>query len=289
MTGGRLNAIRVGLARRRISGTLLAGLAILLVIVLISVVGPLFVDVHNAQVGAVTPRRPPSVDHILGSDSQGRDMLTLLVYGTPATLRMGLIAGFIGVGLGLVLGLLAGNFGGLIDAVIRIFADALLTVPAIAILVIIAGNVDRMTTTVMALVVASLSWMFTTRTIRAQVLSIRERSYVEVARVNGQSEIEILFREIMPNLLPFIVASFVGTVGSAILAVIGLEALGLGALEETTLGNTIYWSQQSSAILRGYWWWWGPPIVIIAMIFLGLFLTSVGFDRFANPKLGRRT
>ena len=277
------------LVRKRISGLLLLGLSILLIIVLISVIGPLFVNPHNAQVGSVIPRRPPSAQYFLGTDSQGRDMLTLLIYGTPNTLKMGLIAGFIGVGLGLVFGLLAGNFGGIVDAVIRIVADALLTVPAIAILVIIAGNVDRMTTNVMALVVASLSWMFTTRTIRAQVLTIRERSYVEIARVNGEGPLEILFREIMPNLLPFIVASFVGTVGSAILAVIGLEALGLGALEETTLGNTIYWSQQSAAILRGYWWWWGPPIVIIAMIFLGLFLTSVGFDRFANPKLGRRT
>ena len=277
------------LARKRIGGLLLVGLSILLVIVLISVIGPLFVNPHNALVGSVIPRRPPSPQYFLGTDSQGRDMLTLLIYGTPNTLKMGLIAGFIGVGLGLVFGLLAGNFGGIIDAIIRIIADALLTVPAIAILVIIAGNVDRMTTNVMALVVASLSWMFTTRTIRAQVLTIRERSYVEIARVNGEGPLEILFREIMPNLLPFIVASFVGTVGSAILAVIGLEALGLGALEETTLGNTIYWSQQSAAILRGYWWWWGPPIVIIAMIFLGLFLTSVGFDRLANPKLGRRT
>jgi peptide/nickel transport system permease protein len=284
-----VSGFRLFLARKRLSGLLLVGLSILLVIVLISVIGPLFVNPHNAQVGSVIPRRPPSAQYFLGTDSQGRDMLTLLIYGTPNTLKMGLIAGFIGVGLGLVFGLLAGNFGGIIDAIIRIVADALLTVPAIAILVIIAGNVDRMTTNVMALVVASLSWMFTTRTIRAQVLTIRERSYVEIARVNGEGPLEILFREIMPNLLPFIVASFVGTVGSAILAVIGLEALGLGALEETTLGNTIYWSQQSAAILRGYWWWWGPPIVIIAMIFLGLFLTSVGFDRLANPKLGRRT
>ena len=284
-----VSGFRHFLARKRLSGLLLVGLSILLVIVLISVIGPLFVNPHNAQVGSVIPRRPPSAQYFLGTDSQGRDMLTLLIYGTPNTLKMGLIAGFIGVGLGLVFGLLAGNFGGIIDAIIRIIADALLTVPAIAILVIIAGNVDRMTTNVMALVVASLSWMFTTRTIRAQVLTIRERSYVEIARVNGEGPLEILFREIMPNLLPIIVASFVGTVGSAILAVIGLEALGLGALEETTLGNTIYWSQQSAAILRGYWWWWGPPIVIIAMIFLGLFLTSVGFDRLANPKLGRRT
>jgi len=281
--------LRRELARRRISGQLIAGVTILAVIVLVSLIGPLFLNAHNAEVGAVIPRRPPSAQYFLSTDSQGRDMLTLLIYGTPNTLKMGLIAGFIGVGLGLVFGLLAGNFGGLVDGVIRVVADALLTVPAIAILVIIAGNVDHMTTNIMALVVASLSWMFTTRTVRAQVLTIRERSYVEVARVNGEGPIEILFTEIMPNLLPYIVASFVGTVGSAILACIGLEALGLGALGETTLGNTIYWSQQSAAVLRGYWWWWGPPIVVIALIFLGLFLTSVGFDRFANPKLARRS
>jgi peptide/nickel transport system permease protein len=281
-------SIRRSVAQGRITGSLIAGVSILLVIVLLSLLGPLFVNSHNAAVGAITPRRPPSLEHWLGSDSQGRDLWTTLIYGTPNTLKMGLIAGTIGVGLGLTLGLIAGNFGGAIDAVIRVVSDSLLTVPAIAILVIIAGNVDRMTTGVMALVVASLSWMFTTRTIRAQVLTIRERSYVEVAQVNGQGPLKVLFAEIMPNLLPFIVASFVGTVGSAILAIIGLEALGLGALEETTLGNTIFWSQQSAAVLRGYWWWWGPPIVVIAAIFLGLFLTSVGFDRFANPRLVRQ-
>ena len=284
---GRLRGLRRAIADGRIGVNLTVGLAILALVLLFSLLGPLFVDTHLANVGSVMPRRPPSAASWLGSDAEGRDMLVTLILGTPNTLKMGLIAGFIGVGLGLTFGLLAGNFGGLIDAVIRVAADALLTVPAIAILVIIAGNLDRMTTDVMALVVASLSWMFTTRTIRAQVLTIRERSYVEVARVNGQSELEILFREIMPNLLPFVVASFVGTVGSAILAVIGLEALGLGALEETTLGNTIYWAQQSSAILRGYWWWWAPPIVMIAAIFLGLFLTSVGFDKFANPRLAK--
>lgn len=272
----------------RISPLLIVGLSILIAIVLFGLIGPLFVDATHAQVGAVRPRKPPGGDYLLGTDSQGRDMWTLLIYATPNTLKMGLIAGFIGVGLGAVLGLVAGQFGGWIDGVIRVISDSLLTVPAIAILVIIAGNIDRMTTFVMALVVASLGWMFTARTVRAQVLTIREKAYVEVARVNGEGPWEILFREVMPNLMPYIVASFVGTVSGSILAVIGLEALGLGALEEMTLGNTIYWSQQSSAVLRGYWWWWGPPIVMIALIFIGLFLTSVGFDRFANPRLARR-
>jgi len=272
----------------RISPLLIVGLSILAAIVLFGMIGPFFTDATHAQVGAVRPRKPPGADYLLGTDSQGRDMWTLLIYATPNTLKMGLIAGVIGVGFGTVLGLVAGQFGGWIDAVIRVISDSLLTVPAIAILVIIAGNIDRMTTFVMALVVASLGWMFTTRTVRAQVLTIREKAYVEVARVNGEGPWEILFREVMPNLMPYIVASFVGTVSGSILAVIGLEALGLGALEEMTLGNTIYWSQQSAAVLRGYWWWWGPPIVMIALIFVGLFLTSVGFDRFANPRLARR-
>ena len=271
----------------RLDATLIIGLVLLGIILLISVLGPLLSDPTLAQVGAVSPRKPPSADFLLGTDAQGRDMLTLMLNATPNTLKMGLIAGVIGVGFGTLLGLIAGQFGGWIDTVISVISDSLMTVPAIAILVIIAGNLAEMTTWIMALVVASLSWMFTARTVRAQVLTVRERGYVEVARVNGQGPMEILFREVMPNVAPYILASFVGTVSSAILATIGLEALGLGAQNEMTLGNTIYWAQQASAVLRGYWWWWAPPIVMIAMIFVGLFLTSVGFDRFANPRLGR--
>ncbi len=285
---GTAASIRRNWREGRISPALVWGLAVLALIAVFSIVGPLFVNAENALVGAVIPRQPPSAEYLLGTDAQGRDMLTLLIFATPNTLKMGLLAGFIGVGLGMVLGLLAGNFRGPVDGGIRVVADALMTVPAIAILVVIAGNIEQMTTSVMALVVASLAWMFSTRTIRAQVLTIRERGYIEVAKVNGESSIEILFREIMPNLLPYIIASFVGTVSSAILAVIGLEALGLGAPQEITLGNTIYWSQQSSALLRGMWWWWLPPIIVIALISLGLFLTSIGFDRFANPRLNRQ-
>lgn len=271
----------------RVDITLILGLTMLGVIVLISILGPLLSDQSLANVGAVRPRRPPGPEFWLGTDAQGRDMFTLMLHATPNTLKMGLIAGVIGVGFGTIVGLISGHFGGWIDSVISVISDALMTVPAIAILVILAGNIAEMTTLIMALVVASLSWMFTARTVRAQVLTVKERGYVEVARVNGMAPLEILFVEVMPNVAPYILASFVGTVSAAILATIGLEALGLGAQNEMTLGNTIYWAQQSSAVLRGFWWWWGPPIVVIAVIFVGLFLTSVGFDRFANPRLGR--
>ncbi|MBA2524104.1 MAG: ABC transporter permease [Solirubrobacterales bacterium] len=263
---------------------MIVGLGILSFVVLLGLIGPLFVDPRAAHVGAVIPKLPPSAGHLLGTDAQGRDMLTLMVLGTPQTLKMGLFAGIVGIGIGLVLGLLAGYFGGLVDRTINIISDTLMTVPGLAVLVIIAANVDRMTVEIMSLVVAALAWMYPTRMIRAQVLSIRERPYIEVARVNGESELEILFREVLPNLLPFIAASFVGAVSAAMLAAVGLEALGLGALEQDTLGTTIYWAQQSAAVLRGFWWWWGPPIVMIGLIFVALFLTSLGIDRIANPK-----
>jgi peptide/nickel transport system ATP-binding protein len=269
----------------RLTTNLAMGLTILTAVVLGSIVGPLVVDVDKAEVGAVPPSLSPTVEYPLGTDSQGRDMLAVMVIATPQTLRMGVIAGLVGISIGLVLGLLAGFFGGPLDAVIRVLADSLMTVPGIAILIIIASNVESMSVELMAITVASLAWMYPTRTIRAQVLSIRERSYTAVARANGEGELEVLFREVMPNLLPYIAASLVGAISGAILATVGLESLGLGAENVHTLGTTIYWARRYSAVLRGQWWWWGPPIAVISLIFIGLFLVSVGLDRIANPTL----
>lgn len=272
----------------RITSNLVVGLLILLLVVLISVLGPLFVDVDKSLVGAVPPSLPPNADFVLGTDSQGRDMLAVMVVAIPQTLKMGIIAGLVGISIGLVLGLLSGFFGGPLDTVVRILADSLMTVPGIAILIIIASNVEAMSVELMALTVAALAWMFPTRTIRAQVLSIRERAYTAVARANGMTELGVLFREIMPNLLPYVAASLVVSINGAILATVGLESLGLGAENVHTLGTTIYWARRYSAILRGQWWWWGPPIAIISVIFVGLFLLSAGLDRFANPTLSTK-
>ena len=279
----------VGFFRRvyspRLTTSLIAGLLILATLTVGSAIAPLFVDVTKAQVGAVPPSLPPESAYPLGTDSQGRDMLAVMVIATPQTLRMGLIAGLVGIGIGLFLGLISGFFGGPLDAVIRVSADSLMTVPGIAILIIIASNVESMSVELMAITVASLAWMYPTRTIRAQVLTIRERAYTAVARANGASELEVLFREIMPNLLPYIAASLVGAISGAILATVGLESLGLGAENVHTLGTTIYWARRYSAVLRGQWWWWFPPIGVISLIFIGLFLLSVGLDRIGNPSL----
>ena len=276
------------LARLRYHPYLLTGLFIMLLVVLIGPVGQRFVDADRAKVGTAFPDQPPSAEYPLGTDTVGREMLAVIVAGTPLTLRIGLIAGGIGLGVGIILGFTAGYFGGIIDTLIKGAADVLLTVPGLLFLVVLATTIKgAVGVNMMALVVASLSWMWPTRTIRSQVLSLRERNFVLVARLSGMNGFEIIVRELMPNLLPYLAASFVTAVGSAILATIGLEALGLGPQNEPTLGMTIYWSLYYTSVLRGMWWWWAPPIVTIILIFIGLFLISMGLDQIANPKLRR--
>lgn len=267
---------------------LTAGLAILLAMLLAWLFGYLTIDLDTARPLSAPADLAPSPDYPLGTDSAGRQMLAVMVAGTPMTLQIGLIAGILGLIVGTFLGFVAGYFGGLIDTLIRGAADVALTVPALAVLVVIASVItDVLSVEVMALIVASLSWMWPTRTIRAQVLTMRERAYVEIARLSGMNDLEIIFKELMPNLLPYLAASFVGAVAAAVLAAIGLEALGLGPQSEPTLGMTIFWAIFHGALLRGMWWWWAPPMVIIILLFIALFLVSAGLDEIANPRVRR--
>ncbi|HVC33764.1 MAG TPA: ABC transporter permease [Chloroflexota bacterium] len=265
---------------------LVIGCALILLLILIGAIGPFFVNVQNAQPTSVIPDQPPSADYLLGSDDQGRDLLAVLVAGLPLTLRVGLIAGCVGLGIGIILGFVAGYQGGVVDTVIRMIVDTLLTVPGLLILIIIADSIKGViSVNLMALVVASLAWMHPTRTIRSQVLSLRERAYVQMAKLSGMNAFEVIVRELVPNLLPYLAASFVGAVASAVLASIGLEALGLGPQNEPTVGMTIYWAISFNALLRGLWWWWVVPIVAIVILFIGLFLLTAGLDEIANPRL----
>jgi peptide/nickel transport system permease protein len=266
--------------------SLVLGTALLVLLALFITVGRLFIDPADARPLSVPTLRPPSWDYPFGTDRQGRDLFAALVTGTPLTLKIGFIAGFLGVGIGTVLAFVAGYYRGLVDTLIRGVADIGLTVPGLLVLIIIAVSVrGGLTVNEMALIVASLAWLNPTRTIRAQVLTLRERGYIEVARLSGMSGPEIIVREMMPNLLPYLAATLVSAVSAAILASIGLEVLGLGPLESPTLGMTLYWVLFNGAIINGWWWWWTAPIVIILMVFLGLFFVTVGLDEIANPRL----
>lgn len=283
--GQRLREIGNGIRR---NPKLLLGLVLVLGLVGFGFIGPHFVDVSQARPMSVFPDQKPSRTYPFGTESQGRSLLALVVKGIPLTVEVGLVAGAIGLGIGTVLGFIAGYMGGVVDTVIRSVADIMLTVPGLLVLIVVASSIKGIVSVqTIAYVVASLAWMFPTRTVRAQVLTMRERPYVEMAKLNGMKTPQIIVKELFPNLLPYLGASFVGAVGSAILAEIGLEALGLGPQSEPTLGMTIYWAIFYSALLRGEWWWWAAPVGVIVILFTGLFLISAGLDEVANPRLRR--
>lgn len=227
----------------------------------------------------------PSWDHPLGTESNGRDMLAVIIVGAPRSLRIGLIAAGIGMLVGVALGFSAGFLGGWVDNVIRTLSDAAITIPSLAVLIVISAYVRQVSVENLALLLAIFAWPGPTRLIRAQVLTMRERGYVQMARLSGASTFDIMFKEMMPNLLPYLASSFTGNVSGAILAATGLEALGLGPTRIPTLGMTIFYAIRAAAILRGMWWWWGIPIAILVLIFSGLFLITVGLDEIANPRL----
>ena len=267
--------------------SLAVGIILLLSLALFSGVGALFYDLNKARPLSVMPGMPPSGEYPFGTDNQGRDLFAVMVAGTPLTVRIGLVAGLIGLAIGTILAFVAAYYGGWVDTVIRGLVDVGLTIPSLLVLIIIAIAVrGSLSVDQMALVVASLAWLTPTRTIRAQVLSMRERTYVQVARLAGLSGPEIIVKEMMPNLLPYLAASLVGSTAGAVLASIGLEALGLGPIDSPTIGMTLYWVIYS-ALLLGMWWWFIPPIAIIVILFVGLFNLAVGLDEVANPRLRR--
>ena len=283
-----MDRLTTALGYMRRNGSLAVGIVLLLALALFVGIGHLVVDTSKSRPLSAPALRPPSVEHPFGTDRQGRDLLATMVAGTPLTLRIGFIAGFLGVGVGSLLGFVSAYYRGTVDTIIRSIVDIGLTVPGLLVLIIIAVSVKKgLTVDQMAIIVASLAWLNPARTIRAQVLSLRERGYVEVARLSGMSGPEIIVKELMPNLLPYLAATLVNTVSSAILASVGLEVLGLGPIDSPTLGMTLYWVNFNAALINGWWWWWTAPLAIILVVFLGLFFLTVGLDEIANPRLRR--
>lgn len=269
--------------------SLLAGLGFLLALFLFVVIGHMTVDVNQARPMSVGSLERPSRELPFGSDKQGRNLYAVMVEGTPLTFRLGLIAGAIGLTAGAVVGFVAGYYGGIVDDVLKVLVDVGLTIPGLLILIIIAMNAKAgLTVNQMTFSIAVLAWLYPARVVRSQVLTLKERGYVQIARLSGMSGRKVIVKELLPNLLPYLVAALVASVAAAVLAAIGLEMLGLGPFEAPTLGMTLYWVNYNAAIINGWWWWWAPPIVVIAVLFIGLFLTAVGLDELANPRLRNR-
>lgn len=269
--------------------SLLVGLSMLFGLIAFAVIGGWAIDTENARPLSAGVLKPPSWELPFGSDRQGRNLFAVITAGTLLTLRIGLIAGFLGVAVGATLAFIGAYYGGWIDTLVRGVVDVGLTIPGLMVLIVVALALrEGMTVNVMALVIASLAWLYPARTIRSQVLTLRERAYVQIARMSGTSGPGVIVKELLPNLLPYLMASLVGSVSAAILASIGLDVLGLGVFEAPTLGMTLYWVNFTGAVINGWWWWWLAPIIVVGILFISLFLISIGLDEISNPRLRRR-
>jgi peptide/nickel transport system permease protein len=269
--------------------SLAVGLTILLLLVAFTVIGLLAVDPKHAYPLTAPAKRPPSWQYPFGTDFFGRNLLSAMAMGMWQTAVIGVLAGALGTFIGVVLGFISAYFGGWIDGTVKLICQILTPIPVLLIQVVLASSLDKRDVTIltMALIVVMLAWMWPTLVIRSQVLTMKERQFVSVAKLSGVGDLGIIFQEILPNLLPFIAAAFVGQVFAAVFASFYLAVLGLGPLREPLLGNIIWAAQGQGAFFNGWWWWPIEPAVAMILILGSLALVIMGLDELANPRVRR--
>ncbi|MCL1806202.1 MAG: ABC transporter permease [Oscillospiraceae bacterium] len=226
----------------------------------------------------------------LGTDNFGADMLKKLVSAIGTSLLIGLIAGVVATMIGLLLGLLAGYLGGIADDVIMFFTNLFTVIPGFILLILISYSIDqsRRGATTVAIVIGLTSWVWTTRSVRAQVISLRNRDHVNLSKLSGHSLPRIVVGDILPYIASYVVMAFILQISSAILAEAGLSMLGLGpkTTDTATLGLVMEWSiMKSAAHISGAWWAYYPVIIVIALISFSLNLMNTGLDQIFNPQL----
>jgi peptide/nickel transport system permease protein len=225
----------------------------------------------------------------LGTDNMGRDVLPELVKATGVSLLIGLVAGTVATLIGLTLGLLAGYVGGMVDDIIMFFTNLFTVIPSFVLLILISfsiGQEHRGAFTI-AVVIGLTSWVWTTRAVRSQVLSLRNRDHVNLSKLSGHSIIHIIIADILPYIASYVVMAFILQISSGILTEAGLSILGLGprTTDVPTLGLMMNWAMIYQAHILGKWWAYFPVIVTIALITFSMNLMNTGLDQVFNPAL----
>ncbi len=225
----------------------------------------------------------------LGTDNFGADTLKKLVSACGTSIKIGLIAGVIATLIGLFLGLLAGYLGGLVDEIVMFITNIFTVIPSFVLLILISYSIgqDQRGAVTVALVIGFTSWVWTARSVRSQVISLRNRDHVNLSKLSGHSLARIILTDILPYIASYVVMAFILQVSSAILAEAQLSLLGLGpkTTEIPTLGIMMNWAMLYSAHLNGAWWAYFPVILTIALISFSLNLMNTGLDQVFNPTL----
>ncbi len=278
------------------------GFAILIVFTVLALIPSFFVGpLETATTASGPPLSPPSSDHIFGTDRLGRDMLNLTIHGARVSMVIGLLATLMTILLGASIGIVAGFRGGRIDGLLMRVTDFFLVLPTFVLAVILAPiildviGVDaqilgiKATLIVIVIVIGLTSWSATARIIRSQVLSVRERMFVDRARVIGTGSGRIMRRHILPNVMNLIVANTVLTFSLAVFTETTLSFIGLGDPFQPSWGQLLNAAQSTGAAGLGAWWLIAPPAACVVLVILGFTLVGNALDDILNPRgSGRR-
>ena len=273
------------------------GLVILLVFTVLAIAPELFVGkLENVTTATATALAPPSGSHLFGADELGRDMLNLTVHGARVSMFIGLLATVITVVLGVAIGISAGYIGGWIDNALMRITDFFLVLPTFVLAVILAPLILELigddaelfgikaTLIVIVVVIGLTSWASTARIIRSQTLSVKQRMFVDRARVIGGGSGHIMWRHIVPNVMNLIVANAVLTFAVAVFTETTLSFIGLGDPFQPSWGQILYAAESSGAPGLGAWWYIAPPATAVVLVILSFTLVGNALDELLNPR-----
>lgn len=238
----------------------------------------------SSGITAADIMKPPSPAHLMGTDDSGKDVLSLVIYGARISLLVGFSASIIIVVLGCIIGVSAGYIGGRTDMILMRFTDATLVIPALPLMLVVIAVAGRSLTNII-LIIGLLSWSYTARVVRAQVLSVKERQFILRARALGIKDINIVFIHILPQVLPVIFAEATLDISYSILSEASLSFLGLGDPTLVSWGNMLSRAFMRGAVSAGAWWYLIPPGLSLAWVTLGLVLLSNAVQEIINPRL----
>lgn len=272
------------LFRRQKKG--LIGLIILLPFIFMGIFAP-FVSPYNPWKTVGEAFSPPDRHHLLGNDDVGRDILSQIIWGTRISLLVGFLAAFIASIVGIGVGLIAGYFGGYIDVLLMGLTDTILILPGLVIMIIFAAYLGGSIWNII-MVIAMLGWITTARTVRSQVLSLKESVFVEALRAVGLTDIRIIFYHILPNVIPLVFANMVLGIVAAIISEAGLSFLGLGDPTHQSWGIILYYAQTFGGFVRGAWWWILPPGICITLVAISFIFIGQALDEVLSPRLRQR-
>lgn len=269
---------------------LISGIGLIVLLLLVAVVGPIltphfFPGEEPDKVGAYPSLDAPSAKHPLGTDILGRDAVVIIISGIRLSLIIGVVGGFISTVIGVIIGFISGFVGKLTDTILRIFIDMVLVIPILPLLLLLSLYIPRWNILTMGILLGIFSWAFVARTTRAQVLSLRERGYVDLAKLNNQTTLEIIFEELLPTLMPYVFLSMAGATVGNMLAEAGLQLIGIGAGLPPTLGSILGRAYNGGAISLGLYGQILIPAGILVIVFLALNLINIGLEEYFNPRL----